>query len=155
MGDYVICCLSKKFYEKYPIDVFPQMLGKKDRPYLALITEIDGVSYAIPFRSHAHAETSYIFKTYFRDFDGQAGLDYSKAVVIVDYTYKGNPARIDSREKSEIDSYRNEIIGNFKKYLDSFKKAMKSKNPKLRLRYQCCSLQYFLKEMGIKEDDGD
>ena len=155
MSDYTICCLSKKFYEEHPICDFPQILDKKDRPYLVLLIVIDKVSYAIPFRSHAHVETSYIFKDYIRDFDEQAGLDYSKAVVIVDYTYKGNPAQIDPREKKEIDSHRNEIIEGFKKYLDSFKKAMKSANPKIKRRYQCSSLQYFLKEIGISEDDKD
>jgi hypothetical protein len=155
MNGYVICSLSEKFYREYPLSDFPEIMEKKARPYLVLIATIDGVVYAIPFRTHAHPQTSYLFKSYFRDFDDQVGLDYSKTVVLSDPAFKGNPARLNPIQKEELDSHRLEILEDFKKYLDSFKKAMLSNNPSLKRRYQYSSLQYFIRELGIGKTSDD
>lgn len=46
--------LSNKFYETYPSSEYPEIEQKKNRPYIQVCVEIDGVQYAIPLRSDIH-----------------------------------------------------------------------------------------------------
>lgn len=67
--------LSDAFYRKY--SGCPEILKKQTRPYVCLAVEVDGMLFAIPFRHHIRHK--YAFFTV-----GEAGLDYTKAVVIED-----------------------------------------------------------------------
>jgi len=42
--------LSKAFYTQY--EHCEEILTKKERPYYVLLLELDGLTYAIPLRSH-------------------------------------------------------------------------------------------------------
>ncbi len=58
------------------------MEQKKDRPYIQLYVEIDGIQFAIPLRSdirHPHV--------FWTDKANNCGVDFSKAVVILDVKF--------------------------------------------------------------------
>ena len=74
--------LSSDFYNDYPAKDYPEIEQKQSRPYIQVITTINGVQYAIPLRSNIHHP--HVFWT---DKINHCGLDYSKAVVIIDIKY--------------------------------------------------------------------
>lgn len=43
--------LSEKFYNDYPAQKFPELMLKENRPYTQVITDINGLKFAIPLRS--------------------------------------------------------------------------------------------------------
>lgn len=43
--------LSDKFYEKYPNEQFPELMIKENRPYTQVITDVNGLKFAVPLRS--------------------------------------------------------------------------------------------------------
>lgn len=72
--------LSDAFYQTYIH--CSEIEQKKDRPYICLLVDIDGVQFAIPLRSnirHPHC--------YLTDPENHCGADYSKAIVLVKQTY--------------------------------------------------------------------
>ncbi|MDF2519468.1 MAG: hypothetical protein K0R84_96 [Clostridia bacterium] len=44
--------LSDEFYIKYNHDTYPEILEKDNRPYTQTITNVNGLLFAIPLRSH-------------------------------------------------------------------------------------------------------
>lgn len=40
--------LSEKFYNDYPSDQYPEMMLKENRPYTQVITEVNGLKFAVP-----------------------------------------------------------------------------------------------------------
>lgn len=128
--------LSQSFYGKYRNCT--EMLHKPDRPYVFISVEIDGIKYAIPMRHHI--KHKYAFFTY-----GEAGLDYTKAVVIEDSTDIGaNNVVIDSGEWNLIKKSKHQIIREFKRYLKIYKKARNNPNVEgLQNIRQYSALQYF------------
>ena len=128
--------LTHEFYNTYKD--CKEILKKKDRPYACLTIEVDGLLYAIPFRHHiAH---KYAFKTI-----GEAGLDYTKAVVItsIDYLETGE-ARIETAEFNIIKRNEAKIRYDFKKYVNQYRRAMKHRdNPRSHNILAYSALQYF------------
>lgn len=134
--------LSPYFYREY--SNCPEILVKPTRPYVCLEVMIDGVPFAIPFRHHISHKWAFI--TY-----GEAGLDYSKAVVIADNRFIGP-------QKPEIEQYEFEILkgkdaliaNGMRKYLAAYRKAIKYPNNRHYAAIRSCScLQYFHKELRI------
>lgn len=128
--------LSKKFYNTY--SDCSEILKKETRPYACLTIEIDGVLFAIPFRHHI--KHTYSFHTI-----GEAGLDYTKAVIISDddYLTDENPT-IESKEFAIIKKNEQKIKYGLKKYVNQYKRAMKHRdNPRSKNILQYSSLQYF------------
>lgn len=128
--------LSKLFYQKYGNK--PEILKKEDRPYACLTVTIDGKLFAIPLRHNINHP--FCYSTVF-----PAGLDYSKAVVIEtnDYISQDRPW-IDTKEWSIIKKNESDIIFGFKKYLRSYKRALKHPdNPRSLLLLKYSTLQYF------------
>lgn len=72
-----IVFLTNSFYKDHPNPPFKEMEQKQNRPYIVFLVEIEGHTWAIPFRSHirhGHA--------FFTDPENKCGIDYSKAVVV-------------------------------------------------------------------------
>ena len=129
--------LTDAFFARYA--ACPEILQKRDRPYACLTVEIDGYTFAIPFRHHiAHR---YAFFTV-----GEAGLDYSKAVVIEDESYiSDNAAVIDSAEMKIIKGRESAIASGMRRYYRIFLKAAAHRdNPHYGNIYRWSALQYFL-----------
>lgn len=88
---------------------------KPTRPYACLAVGIDGVLFAIPFRHHiAH---KWAFITY-----GDAGLDYSTAVVVADERFIGNmKLQIEQREFEALKGKEPLITNGMRKYLVAYR----------------------------------
>lgn len=107
--------LTDKFYTDYA--ECKEILRKKTRPYACIEIEIDGLTFAIPFRHNI--EHKYAFRTV-----GKAGLDYSKAVIITKPEYiSAQAAVIDSKEFARIKGKEQRLINDMRKYYRLYLKA--------------------------------
>jgi len=75
--------LSDAFYMQF--GHCEEILTKKERPYYVLLLELDGITYAIPLRSHINHPYCFIANS---SAGQNSGLDYSKVVVINEYQKK-------------------------------------------------------------------
>ena len=128
--------LSNEFYQEY--GNCREVLQKPNRPYVCLEMEINGVTYAIPFRHHI--KHKYAFITY-----SEYGLDYTKSVVVVHRRYIacGTP-QIDQREFDAIKGNEQKIYRGLCNYIKLYKKAMKFRNsPHYANILRCSALQHF------------
>lgn len=128
--------LSKEFYNTY--STCNEILKKENRPYACLTIEVDGVLFAIPFRHHI--SHNFAFFTI-----GEAGLDYTKAVVISNPSFLSTESpTIESKEFSIIKKSEQKIIYGFKKYINQYRRAMKHRdNPRSANILKYSALQYF------------
>lgn len=133
--------LTSDFYTKY--SNCSEIEQKQNRPYSMLLTEIDGVTWAIPLRSnisHNHVVWS--------DKSNKCGLDLSKAVVIDNYKYidTTTTAWIRPNEfnvlKTKGNLVNRKMASYIKKYVKAYKRQDVDRNKKL-CKYS--TLQYFHK----------
>lgn len=139
--------LTEKFYYRYRR--CSEILQKETRQYSIAILEVDGLRFAIPFRTHINHKYGYIFKDSPRS--NKSGLDFTKAVVITDDDFIGEDAIIDSKEFSEFIRKKKVIANRFAKFIKDYKKW--TSNPayyKAENIIKFSSLQYFHKELGLK-----
>lgn len=129
--------LSDKFYEKY--SRCPEILSKRTRPYACLAIEVDGIQFAIPFRHHIRHR--YAFFTV-----GEAGLDYTKAVVIEDGSMVS--AALPTIEQCEFDRLKGrdaQIEAGMRRYYRLVLKARRyADNPHYANILRYSALQYFI-----------
>lgn len=128
--------LSQFFYQVHQND--KEILTKDSRPYVCLGIRIDGIPFAIPIRHHIHHK--YMFPTI-----GDAGLDYTKAVVISGNQDIGKTnVQIDQSEWNIIKVNEDKIEREFSKYLKLYRKAMNYRtNPHYANILNNSALQYF------------
>ena len=136
--------LSEEFYKTYNEVNYPEILHKPTRPYVMLMIKIDNLTFAIPIRSHLRHQYGFITNK-----ETQAGLDYSKAIIILKPEYISDKQRITitKKEMMTISSYKDVIIEDFKRFLHTYKRKIKNNLSEALLRYS--SLQYFHKELGL------
>ena len=130
--------LTDDFFDRYAD--CKEILQKRDRPYACLKIEIDGHTFAIPFRHHiAH---KYAYFTI-----GEAGLDYSKAVIIEDERYiAAGEAVIDSAEMKTIKGRESVIANGMRRYYKVYLNAAAHKdNPHYGNILRWSALQYFIR----------
>lgn len=128
--------LSERFYDTY--SHCKEILKKENRPYACMTIEIDGLLFAIPFRHHIRHQ--YSFHTI-----GDAGLDYTKTVVITDIAFlSDDKPSIESNEFSIIKRNEQKIRYGLAKYIRQYKRAMKHRdNPRSELILKYSALKYF------------
>jgi protein AbiQ len=142
--------LSAAFYVKF--GQYEEILSKESRPYYVLLLVLDGLTYAIPLRSHI--THSYCFIA-----DNSAGqnkgLDYSKAVVISNVAEYIDPAPVTIRQH-EFNVYKQReylIKKQFSSYVSSYKKEVRrrQKNTTIPVSALCrfSSLKYFHQELNL------
>ena len=142
--------LSAVFYAQF--GQCEEILTKEARPYYVLLLELDGLTYAIPLRSHITHPYCFIAD----NSSGQNnGLDYSKAVVIIDSDKYIDPAPVTIRQH-EYNVYKQReyfIRKQFSSYVALYKKEVRRrlKNPALPVSALCrfSSLKYFHRELGL------
>ena len=130
--------LSNKFRSDYPRSKFPELMDKDTRPYCCVAMKVEGKTYAIPLRHHI--KHPFAFYT-----TSEAGLDYTKAVVIddPDYIAPTQPI-IDSSEWSIIRTNENTIFFEFRKYIKNYKRAAAHPdNPRSEIFLRYSTLKYF------------
>ena len=130
--------LSTLFYERYSDN--PEILSKRNRPYLVLLVEYRGLRFAIPFRSNIQHTHAYKFQGTSAKRQS-SGLDFSKSVIIFHEDEIGMPAHIDSKEHTEILKRYDFIIEKFQKYIDAFIEGLKQEP--LQPKYKLSSLTYY------------
>jgi protein AbiQ len=139
--------LSEQFYNDYNAKSCPEITQKPDRPYVMLLVKIDGLIFAIPFRSNIRHKFSFI-----TDEQNSCGIDYSKAVVIT------QNAHIDSKRKPKIrkNEYKTligkeqKILTALQNYVHDYKKAVVYRTQRQNYTYKYSTLQYFHEELGLK-----
>lgn len=141
--------LSKQFYTDYDSKEFPEIAHKENRPYIMLLVQIEGVTFAIPFRSHI--THNYAFIT---DSQNHCGIDYTKSIIIAKQIYvletlNGQPIKIRQNEHKALQGKKYEIIKGLKKYIKDYKRAVKNgANTKVNC-FRFSTLQYFHQELGL------
>lgn len=130
--------LSEKFYDTYKH--CNEILKKENRPYACLTIELDGLLFAVPFRHHIHHP--YAFHTI-----GDAGLDYTKSVIITNTIFLSNDKpSIESKEFAIIKREEKKIRYGLSKYVNQYKRAMKHRNnPRSKNILNYSTLKYFEK----------
>ena len=141
--------LSEEFYNTYNHDLYPEIEYKQDRPYILLLLKIDGLTYAIPFRSHIKHNNAF-----FTDKENYCGVDYTKSIIITDEkyileNYNGKPIRIRPNERKALFGQKYNIIKGLKSYIKEYKRAVKNKVNNKVFVFKISTLQYFHKELGL------
>ena len=142
--------LSAAFYAQF--SRCEEILTKEERPYYVLLLELDGLTYAIPLRSHITHPYCFITDS---STGQKSGLDYSKAVVITDAAQYIDPAPVTIRQHEYNFLKQREyfIKKQFSSYVASYKKEIRrrQKNPALPVSTLCryASLKYFHKELAL------
>lgn len=131
--------LSEQFYSDFAN--CDEIEKKVDRPYVKVLVQIDGHTFAIPLRSHiAHRHVLWTDK------ERGCGLDFSKAVVV------DKPEYIDNIRKpyirpNEFDALRGKeyiVEQRLRKYIADYKKArLRQDIPRNRTLCKYSALQYF------------
>jgi protein AbiQ len=142
--------LSTDFYKQFGL--YEEILTNENRPYYVLLLELDGITYAIPLRSHITHRYCFIAD----DSGGEKkGLDYSKAVVISDSSIYVDPTPVTIRQH-EYNVYKKEeynIKSKFSTYVKSYNKEVRRRmeNPLLPVSALCrfSALKHFHKELNL------
>ena len=138
--------LSDAFFDKYPSEQFPEIEAKRSRPYVFYVVELeDGVWFAIPLRSHV--KHPYVFRT-----SASGGLDYSKAVPILDESFVDATRRayVRSAELPLIRKNRGAIKDGLRTYIEQYREARRHPRRRRNARLIGYStLQYFEEELGL------
>jgi protein AbiQ len=142
--------LSAAFYSQY--GAYGEILDKASRPYYVFLMQLDDLTYAIPLRSNISHGFCFIAD----NSNGQnSGLDYSKAVVIIDVAKYIDPADVTIRqnEYNVLKQHELTIRRQFASYVAFYKKEFlrRQKNPALPPSPLCdyASLKYFHNELGL------
>ena len=148
---YTLNYLSEEFYKKYNTTDYPEIENKENRPYMVMLIKIDENIFAVPFRTNVKHNNCYKFRTSSRPTNTITGLDYSKAVVVNDDKYIGDPARINDMEYTELDANYHIIIKQFTSFVKGYVKLINGTlNEYRRKNYQYTTLKYFHNELGIR-----
>ena len=110
---------------------------------------INGLTYAIPFRSHITHNYSFL-----TDIPNKCGIDYTKAIIITKKSYivdniNGVPIKIRPNERRALFGKKHEIVKALKKYINEYKRAVKNNAHHKVYIFRMSTLQYFHKELGL------
>ena len=133
--------LSQKFYNDYPPDKYPEMMLKENRPYTQVITEINGLKFAVPLRSDISHRTDVLWT----DKQAKHGLDFTKAVLILDDEYiSGERAYIRDKEHQHLLGKEWRVKEKMEKCIGNYKRAKENIEEEHNAEYCAFStLQYF------------
>lgn len=148
--DFTLNKLSAGFYEAFPEDAYSEIERKQSRPYVVLVIETEGERFALPLRTNIRHNCCYRFKNTGRCTESSTGIDFTKAVVISDEKYIGEPVSIDNKEYAELNDKFYFIRGKFRNYLLGYIKFCKEGgNDFVARKYRFTTLRYFKEELGI------
>ena len=111
--------LTQQFYDDHTN--CPQILQKKDRPHVQLTLVVNGITWCIPMRSHVTHPHAYI-----TDRTNHCGVDFSKAVAIVDtgkYLDTATKPHIRPLEFNALRGKEYILQQKFQKYIREYKHA--------------------------------
>ncbi|VAW86575.1 hypothetical protein MNBD_GAMMA18-413 [hydrothermal vent metagenome] len=128
-----------------------ETMAKKDRGYGVLPVEINGITFAIPFRSNMNHKNG--FKTVFHN-GAWNGLDYTKAIIIDKKDLKNEAFKLRRNDEYlKVKNNKNKIQKQFEKYVSNYV-ALVSKKEKIRVsRFGFTTLQNYHAELGISRSN--
>lgn len=153
--DYEVRLLSTDFTAKYPAAQYPEIMVKHERPYTCLLIESkDGYLICVPFRSNITHGNAYMFRNSARSRQSHSGLDYSKIVLLTDFTFLDTvPAIVDQDEYNEMAQNLGTIVTEVSAYIDSYIAHLNGSAPlhprEFSRRYQFSTLSYFHNILGL------
>jgi len=132
--------LTNQFYIDY--QHCTEIEQKVERPYVQVYININGVDFAVPFRSeinHPHV--------LWTDKENKCGLDFSKAVVIEHRDYIDTTLKpyIRPNEHAALIGKEFIVISGLLKYIERYKKAKTKSDKRSKQLLQYSTLQYFEK----------
>lgn len=144
--------LSQKFYNDYPQLQYPEMMSKDDRPYTLTITSVDGLLFAVPLRS----DINHDYNVLWTDKANRHGLDFTKAILILDLDYIDYSEKvfIRSKEHKHLLGKEHRVKQKMEKCIEDYRNA--KNNLSIVHNQLYCSfstLQYF--EEYILDDSQD
>lgn len=133
--------LSEKFYNDYPANNYSEMMLKEKRPYTQVITDVNGLKFAVPLRSDISHTTDVLWT----DKQAKHGLDFTKAVVILDDEYISDEnVYIRAKEHRHLLGKERRIKEKMEKCIANYKKAKENIEEEHNAKYCSYStLQYF------------
>lgn len=133
--------LSDKFYKKYPIEQFPELMIKENRPYTQVITDVNGLKFAVPLRSDISHATDVLWT----DKQARHGLDFTKAVIILNDEYiSDEKVFIRQKEHKHLLGKERRVKEKMEKCIANYKKAKSNIKEKHNAEYcNFSTLQYF------------
>ncbi len=141
--------LSNKFYSDYPMNIYPEIERKSDRPYVIMCITLNNHIFALPLRSHINHKYAYL-----TDKTNKCGVDFSKAIYISDENYL-NKTKKPYLRQNEFDFLRDKefiIKKKFIRYIQDFVNAKKS-NDKNRIKpFKYSTLPYFATIIDYEND---
>lgn len=142
--------LSDKFSEKYPNDIYPEIMQKDRRPYACLLIETqEDYFICVPFRSNINHNNAFLFRNSHRSRTSRSGLDYSKIVLIEDISYLSDKdiALVDDDEYKEMKNNLDKIVMQVFKYINTYKNHIIGVNildvKQFERKYKYSTLKYF------------
>ena len=155
MPSPVVLELTNDFYLNYPSQNYPEILQKRERPYLCLyIRTCYGFDICIPYRTSINHKYSYRFKNSQRSKQHNSGLDYTKVVIVTDPKYLNN--KIKTIDKDEyLETVRNlkritkDVIQYVEDYMFHVCNIKLLSSQEFLRRYEWSTLKYFHAELGI------
>lgn len=132
--------LDNNFYNRHPQINYPEILQKKDRPYVQIAISVNNQLWAIPLRSNINH--NYVF---WSDKKNKCGIDFTKAVPIdhKDINTNRHPS-IRQNEFNALKGKEHSVIKSFKGFIKKYNHSKQHPNlpeSKVILRYS--TLQYF------------
>ena len=141
--------LTQQFYADYM--ACPEIEQKPDRPYVQVVLRIDDIDFAIPMRSHIKHPNAYI-----TDEKNLCGLDYSKAIVLVDPARYIDISRKPRIRQNEFDALRGKeyiVEQGMRRYLKLYHRALLHPEiPRNAMLLRYSTLQYFEEHIILVND---
>lgn len=137
-----ITFLTSEFYNDYPPSKYEQIERKLERPYAQVNVTVKNLHFAIPLRSnitHPHA--------FWTDKKNRCGVDFSKAVLILDeskYINASTKVFLRQHEFNKLKGKEFRITKMMSDFIETYKKARL--NPDDEISQKICkysTLQYF------------
>ena len=139
MLDFVF--LSDEFFSDYA--KCKEIERKKDRPHIQITIQVGNHIFCIPMRSNINHK-----HVLWTDKENKCGIDFSKAVVIIDPTRyidlnrKPHIRKNEFKELKRVSEY--EVRRRMLAYIKEYKEAKRKPNiPRNKMLLECSTLQYF------------
>lgn len=124
------------------------------RGYGVLLIDVEGLKFAIPFRSNIPHTNCFVSKRV-PDRNGKIqrmGLDYTKSVIITDQKFVSSRhfRMRDSREYWEVVNNEEQIISEFTEYVEKYKQAILSGDEHIMREHRLSTLKNYHSELGLE-----
>ena len=144
---------NKRALKKVADEKYNEMMLKEQRPYVQVITSVNGLKFAIPLRSEISHSTDVLWT----DKQARHGLDFTKAVLLLNDDYLSDKrVYIRDKEHRHLLGKERRVQEKMEKCINNYKKA--KANMKEAHNAEYCSystLQYFEEYIFLIESERD